>query len=233
METVQYGKQWIEFELIRCQRRTLEIAVLPDSSVVVKAPSTTALDDIHRRVKRRARWIVRQIDWFKQFSPVTPPRRYVGGETHLYLGRQYRLKLLQGESEQVKLIRGYFEVSSNVMPAPATVKALLDEWYRARANQKYQERLALCWPAFARLKLQKPSLTIRRMKTRWGSLSKTGILTLNLSLVRVPLACVDYVITHELCHLVHHDHSARFYQLLEKMMPDWQKRKHRLELALV
>ncbi len=79
MEAVQYGKQWIEFELIRCQRRTLEIAVLPDSSVVVKAPSTTALDDIHRRVKHRARWIVRQINWFKQFSPVTPPRRYVGG----------------------------------------------------------------------------------------------------------------------------------------------------------
>jgi len=64
-------------------------------------------------------------------------------------------------------------------------------------------------------------------------LSKGGTLTLNISLVRAPLECIDYVITHELCHLVHHDHSPRFYQLLEKVMPEWERRKHRLELALI
>jgi len=233
MEVVQYGKQRIEFELIRCQRRTMEIAVLPDSTVVVKAPNSIALNDIHQRVKRRARWVVQQISWFQQFSPVTPPRRYVGGETHLYLGRQHRLKLLQGDSHQVKLIRGYFEVTSTISLDSEMVEQLLNAWYRDKAIQKYQERMALCWPAFARLKLKKPGIAIRRMKTRWGSLSKSGMLTLNFTLIRAPVECIDYVITHELCHLIHHDHSPRFYQLLEKMMPDWQRRKHKLELALV
>jgi hypothetical protein len=71
------------------------------------------------------------------------------------------------------------------------------------------------------------------MKTRWGSLAKSGALTLNTDLVRAPLECIEYVITHELCHLKHHDHSSGFYKLLEKVMPDWEKRKRRLEMALV
>jgi len=78
-----------------------------------------------------------------------------------------------------------------------------------------------------------PRLQVRRNEKRWGSLSRGGILTLNTDLIRAPRECIDYVITHELCHLKCHDHSPEFYRLLEKVMPDWEKRKHKLELALV
>ena len=78
-----------------------------------------------------------------------------------------------------------------------------------------------------------PRLAIRRMKTRWGSMSPNGTLTLNSDLVRAPRECIEYVVTHELCHLKHRHHDAAFYGLLEQHMPDWEKRKHKLELALV
>jgi len=71
------------------------------------------------------------------------------------------------------------------------------------------------------------------MKKRWGSLSRSGLLTLNTDLIRAPQECIDYVITHELCHTLHHDHGAAFYALLVEVMPDWERRKHKLELALV
>jgi hypothetical protein len=71
------------------------------------------------------------------------------------------------------------------------------------------------------------------MKKRWGSLSHNGLLTLNTDLIRAPKACIDYVITHELCHLKHHNHGPNFYRLLEKMMPDWERRKTQLELSMV
>ena len=110
---------------------------------------------------------------------------------------------------------------------------LMWSWYTQRAHEKYAESFERCWPNFERQGLPRPQLKIRRMKTRWGSLSQRGTLTLNVSLIQAPRDCIDYVITHELCHLKHHDHSPAFYRLLEKVMPDWEKRKHKLELALI
>jgi len=77
-----------------------------------------------------------------------------------------------------------------------------------------------------------PKLSIRRMKTRWGSLSPKGTLTLNVALIRAPRECIEYVITHELCHMKHPRHDGAFYKLLERHMPDWERRKHKLEMAL-
>jgi len=86
----------------------------------------------------------------------------------------------------------------------------------------------------AALRLPFPELKIRKMRTRWGSCTRRGVITLNLELVRMPPACIDYVISHELCHLVEFNHSARFYQLQERFVPDWQVRKRELdELARV
>ena len=230
---VTYGGLPIHYEVFYVSRKTLEIAVHPDSRVVVKAPNGTSCEAIESRLKKRARWIRKQQAYFQQFAPRTPPRQYVGGETHCYLGRQYRLKLSEGREEDVKLIRGHFWVTSQDRSDAAQVKELMWSWYTQRAHEKYTESFERCWPNFERQGLPRPQLKIRRMKTRWGSLSQKGTLTLNVSLIQAPRDCIDYVITHELCHLKHHDHSPAFYRLLEKVMPDWEKRKHKLELALI
>ncbi len=228
-----YGGVDLVFELLRTARKTLEIAVHPDGRVVVKAPLDVEIEDVEARVLRRARWIRKQQAYFQQFRPRTPPRQYIGGETHRYLGRQYRFKLMHGEQPSVKLSRGYFWIACQDHRNPVEVRRLLWQWLTKRAHEKFAESFERCWPHFSRQGLPRPTLKIRRMKTRWGSLSESGTLTLNVSLIQAPRECIDYVITHELCHLKHPDHSPAFYGLIEKVMPDWEKRKHKLELSLI
>jgi predicted metal-dependent hydrolase len=231
--TVKYGKEQIQFNVLYSVRKTLGIEVYPDSNVVVKAPLGTDPAEVQKRVFKRVRWILRQQHYFRQFDPRTPARQFVGGETHLYLGRQFRLTISTGNQDSVKLTRGYFSVEVKSTVSSKKVKTLLDSWYSAKAAVRFEGSLSHCWPYFDKLGLMKPRMQIRRMQKRWGSLSKSGTLTLNTDLIRAPKECIDYVITHELCHIQCHDHSSDFYRLLEKVMPDWEKRKHKLELVLV
>ncbi len=231
--SVRYGDAVIEFELVRASRATLEIAVLPDSSVVVKAPGDAGEADVLARVERRARWILRQQRYFAQFQPRTPPRRYVGGETHLYLGRQYRLAIEESDAEGVRLIAGWFRVTVVGDSSPERIRSLLERWYLEKAQRRLPERMAECLQRFPFAALEPPTLRLRRMRTRWGSLSDAGTLSLRPDLVRAPRDCIDYVIIHELCHLVHANHGPEFRRLLQRVMPDWQRRKHMLEVALM
>jgi predicted metal-dependent hydrolase len=230
---ITYGGEVVEYEVLFATRKTLEIAVHPDLRVVIKAPRGTSEIAIQSRARKRARWIKKQRDYFRQFDPRTPPRQYVGGETHRYLGRQYRLKLIESDKPSVKLTGRFFWVSCPDRNDSYQVKTLLEAWYSQKAHEKFVEYFERCWPEFERLNQARPKIQIRRMKSRWGSLSKSDTLTLNVALVQAPRECIDYVITHELCHLLHHDHGPSFYRLLEKVMPDWEKRKHKLELALI
>lgn len=231
--TVVYAHETIPFNVMYADRKTMEIAVHPDSMVVIKAPCGTDFAEVQKRVLGRAGWIRRQLEYFRQFEPRTPGRSYVGGETHLYLGKQYRLKISSGEADVVKLIRGHFHIVVKGNATSDKVKTLLECWYADKSATRFKESYERNWPYFEKLSLAKPRLQIRRMRKRWGSLSKGGILTLNTDLIRAPRECIDYVIIHELCHLHHHDHGPGFYNRIEKVMPDWEKRKHKLELALV
>lgn len=230
--SVRYGGADIEFELVRADRATLEIAVLPDGAVIVKAPLDAREDDVLARVTRRARWILRQQRYFAQFQPRTPPRRYVGGETHLYFGRQYRLAIELGDADGVRLVAGWFRVTAADDSSPERIRTLLERWYAEKAQRRLPERVAECWQRFPSAGLEQPALRLRRMRTRWGSLSSAGTLSLRPDLVRAPRECIDYVIIHELCHLAHADHGPEFRRLLERVMPDWERRKHRLEVTL-
>jgi predicted metal-dependent hydrolase len=231
--TIKYGKSSISYDVVYAERKTLEIAVHPNYSVVIRAPFDAPLDKVEAKVKKRAGWIRRQIDYFKQFDPRTPPREYVGGESHLYLGKRYRLKIEQGIEDRVKLSGGFIFVTSRTKPNPLIVRDLMDNWYRKLATQKFTHFLDELWPRFEVHCFEKPRLQTKHMKTRWGSMSQGGILSVNVNLIRAPRECIEYVIMHELCHMLHHDHSKDFYKLLQKKMPDWEKRKRKLEMALL
>jgi predicted metal-dependent hydrolase len=112
------------------------------------------------------------------------------------------------------------------------VKSLLLRWYRHRARRLFRDRLTACLKHTAAWSIASPKLQIRKMAKRWGSCSAAGTLTLNPDLVRASRACIDYVITHELCHLKYLHHSREFYTLLTAVMPDWQDRKQLLERML-
>jgi predicted metal-dependent hydrolase len=191
------------------------------------------MEEVLSKVEARARWIVKQRRYFEQFLPKLPPRRYVSGETFLYLGRQYRLKIIPG-IHKTTLLRGQFlEVHGPKRTDRRAIRNLVDAWYRAHAKAAFDRRLMRCWESARRHGIARPALRIRRMTRRWGSCGSKGTVLLNTELVRAPVHCIDYVIMHEICHLRWPHHHASFYRLLSLLMPDWKSRKKRLEQVLI
>lgn len=230
--TLIYGTETIRYEVrYLSSRRTLTIEVHPDSRVLVRAPVDCPEALIAERVRKRAAWINRQLAEFERYRPRTPARQYVNGASHLYLGRQYRLKLVSGDAASVKLTRSQLLVALPGEPDPERVKALLHRWYLDRARAVFTEVLEASLSHFKGIK--HPRLIVRTMQSRWGSLSRTGSMTLNVNLVRAPRPCIEYVVVHELCHTRLRDHDARFFKLLGQVMPEWERRKQRLEAALL
>ncbi len=231
--SLKYGREYIVFEVVYTTRKTMEIAVHPDTRIIVKVPIGTAADKIAARLAKRARWIRKQLNYFQQFVPRTPPREYAGGETHLYLGRQYRLKIRKGKESDVKLKGAYFQISIPDQKNRQDVKRLIDDWYKKHARKIFDQRLEICFEKATGLKVTLPNIQLRKMSKRWGSCSQAGYILLTPELIKAPLYCIDYVIMHELCHLKDHTHSHKYYRLLAKFMPDWERRKERLEKAVL
>jgi predicted metal-dependent hydrolase len=233
---VEYGQSIINFSLQFSDRKTVAISVHPDCQVIVAAPNDADLSKVQELVHKRARWIQKQQQYFQQFLPRTPSRSYVSGETHLYLGRQYRIKLATEDKPLLKLSGGHLIIHHPDPSLADNVEAVLYNWYRQRAEQKFRERFKLCLSKFpAKPSIVMPEnqeLHIRKMKSRWGSYAPSGRLTLNLELIKAPTECIDYVIAHELCHAVYPHHGPKFYRLLETVMPDYSTRKAKLELTL-
>jgi predicted metal-dependent hydrolase len=227
-DVVRWGRVEISYEYALSRRKTLTISVHPDLAVTVRAPEETPLEVIREKVRQRGAWIRKSWREFELYLPKQPPRRYVSGETHRYLGRQYRLRAECGDEDSVKCLRGYLHVTTRGEPTPETVRALLAEWYRGHAQRVFHERLVACARRASVEGIEQPPLTIRTMHTRWGSCSKAGRINLNLELIKASKDCIDYVITHELCHLKERHHGPRFWRLLAKLMPDYEARRKKL-----
>jgi hypothetical protein len=230
---VQYGEHEIDVSLFRRDRKTLEIAVEPDTSVSVTAPLDATLDAIEGKVRRRAAWIRRQQRYFMQFLPRTPERQFIAGETFRYLGRHYRLKVIPHIQATVKLRGGYLVVQTHRPQDDEATKELVERWYHERATLKFAERLELNLQRFSDPEVFRPcGIILRTLSHRWGSMSKASRLLLNARLIEAPLDAIDYVITHELCHIAEAHHGPRFVTLLDQVLPDWRRRKDMLERAM-
>ncbi|MFM1960509.1 MAG: hypothetical protein RL588_2026 [Pseudomonadota bacterium] len=230
---VDYGDQQIAVSVVRRARRTLEIAVEPDATVSVAAPHEASVGSIVIKVRRRGAWIRRQQRYFQQFLPRTPERQFVAGETLRYLGRQYRLKIQPHIQQEAKLQRGYLVIQTTQPGSPSVTRNLVEDWYRRRARTKFLERLEFNLQRFPDPELFRPSgLLIRKVGQRWGSMSPRKRLLLNVRLVQAPIDAIDYVITHELCHMAEPHHGPRFLELLQRVLPDWESRKLKLERSM-
>jgi hypothetical protein len=136
---------------------------------------------------------------------------------------------LEGSPEVVTFRRPHILVETRNKSDTGRVKRLLDAWYFKKAKSAIERSLTECLPAFRSHLTAGPQLRLRTMRKRWGSWTAKGIIYLNPELVRFPRSCIDYVVTHELCHLVYGNHGEQFYRLLRRAMPDWEQRKGRLE----
>jgi len=227
--TIQFGSKQIDFHLEYSDRKSLGITVKPDLSVLVKAPVDTSLEKVKEKLRKKAPWIIRQQSFFLYFHPKTPARKYISGETHLYLGRQYRLKFIQNNFESVKLKGKYIEATVN---DKSSAEHLVGEWYLQNAKSKLRIIAQPLIDSFKKYNIEPSSIVLRAMPTRWGSCTPKGKIILNPELIKAPKGCIEYVIIHELCHLVHHDHTQKFIDLQTKEMQDWEKWKMKLEKLL-
>lgn len=232
VQKVNYGSKSIEYNLSFATRKSLGIKVLPDGIVSVVAPDDASIVDISKKVKSKAKWILKQQAFFFSYKPHTPQRKYINGETHLYLGRQYKLQIIEDSVNEVKLYRGAMMVKTKNC-SPEYLEKKINEWYKEKANFHFEELLNNSLKKFNKYKIEKPILEIRLMQKRWGSCTKSGKIILNTELIKSQKGSIEYVIIHELCHLIHHNHNKEFYNLQNHLSPNWEKWKEKLERILV
>ena len=227
---MRYGDRELQFcwRLQDSPGHKARIHVYPDGLVEVETPKGTTLAEAKQALLRRARWVSRHLGDIEEVRAAVLKRQYVSGETVFYLGRRHVLKVISSNGEQsVKMLRGQLQVTTRDTNS-GIVKAELARWYRDRAREVLARRLLAVGERLPWVK-KAPTWLLREMRTQWGSCSPSGTIILNPHLVKTPTRCIDYVILHELCHLQEHNHSAKFYRLLKRSMPDWQQAKMRLD----
>ena len=224
------GAESFHYTLRRSDRRTLGISVLPDGGVVVSAPEAADANQIESVLRKRAFWILDKISEAVLRTPPLPPRKYVSGETHFYLGRQYRLKV-DPNARGTRREEDRIVVGGVPADEPFRIRNRLFRWYETEGRRVFSERLTQCMRTFGQT-CKRPKLKIADMERRWGSyVPSSHSLVLNHVLVQVPIPLIDYVITHEMCHILHPNHGPDFNGLLARLMPDHAQRKAKLELV--
>ncbi len=228
--SINFWSKIIKFTLLQLERKTLAIEVTPDMDVIVRAPLDVSYEAILDRVKKKASWIIKQINFFNDFHPKLTPRKYKSWETFLYLWRQYILKIeLTENKEEIKLKWKNMIV---FVSDKDNVEKTVNKWYLKNAKEKFNIYAEWILKKFENLWVRPNKLIIRSMKTRWGSCSKKWNITLNSELIKAPRWCIEYVLTHECTHLIEFWHTKRFYEIQASQMPDWEKWKNKLEKLL-
>jgi predicted metal-dependent hydrolase len=226
------GSREIAATLCRTDRRVLKIEIEPSGRVTVFAPNDASHEAIEVRCRRKGPWVFRELDRLSAEPAFTPDRRYLSGETHLFMGRAYRLAVERSAEPFVRIDGSRLVVGAREPTDVAHCRRLLTAFYKLEARSLFPSRLSVVFPPFERRGLRRPHLIIRWMTKRWGSFTASGNITLNVDLVRAGPNLIDYVIAHELAHAFHGDHSEDWRNLLSSVLPDWEERKLRLEMML-
>ena len=143
------------------------------------------------------------------------------------------MKIRQGSEENVKLIGQHFVITAAKRGDPSRIKTLLENWYKAHATVLFQRHLDELYGKIKRYGIKEPTLKVRKMTKRWGSCTGSKAILLNIELVKAPMHCIEYVIMHEICHLLVPKHGEKFRRVLSRCMPDWERRKQRLNMVVL
>jgi predicted metal-dependent hydrolase len=230
---IRWGTTQIPYLIRRSARRgTVSVAVEPSGRVVLTAPEATSVERLDRVVQQKARWIVERV---RRGARLVRPsaREFVSGQTVQYLGRSYRLRVVEaGAGVPARFDRGWLVVTvERGLAAGAqagAVRAGLIAWYRPRAEAQLGERVTR-WAE--RLQVRPRDVLVRDPRQRWGSCDPSGIVRLSWRIIQAPPALVDYVVAHELVHLLHRGHTPRFWATLGRVLPEYEALRERL-LAL-
>lgn len=225
-EQIKFGRHLIEFEVQYAKRKTLGIKVNPDTSVVVTVPQDLSREKIHKAVSKKAMWILHQKSYFLGMDTIANDIIAKSGYSINYLGRRYKIVVEIGKKNEVTYKGNLFLITVRKKP---NAQKVFEDWIKQRAYQKITE---IALPVIKKFSTQYDAPTelhFQEMPTRWGSCTVKNKLIFNPRLIHVPKRCIEYVVMHELCHIIHKNHSKDFSDLLTKLMPDWEQRKEKLD----
>lgn len=206
-------------EIIRTRRRKTADIRVEEGAVFIVVPVSTSVEKIDQLLVAKRQWIKEKMALQHELAPATN-KQFVSGEAFPYLGRNYRLKVERGPFAPVKLLQGRLVVQvSEGSQQPHMIRNALVRWYKRQAEQKLRQKVTRYAP---KVGVEPAGVGIKSFKARWGSCTARGKLEFNWKIMMAPNRKVDYVVIHELCHLIHHDHSPEFWRELARVMPDYQ-----------
>lgn len=205
----------------------MALYVHPDKRVEIRMPLLFSVDEIEPFLIKHSRWLFNRLD-LPEKKPVEP-KKFVSGELHYFLGKQYPIEIVASDknsvvfdNEKIVIRQRVDKSTSQQVNLSKSVSDLLDRWYLEQAKRVFREISIPLVESMKKYNVAPKSFAIKKMKTRWGSCSSKGNINLNLHLIKLPEQCIKEVILHELCHLVHFNHSKDFYALMTAEMPDWK-----------
>ncbi|MFG1876108.1 M48 family metallopeptidase [Sphaerisporangium sp. NPDC049003] len=200
------------------RRRSVRLTVERDASVTAVVPPEISRDELAKVVRAKRSWLYGKLAERRELGESRPAREYVSGEGFPYLGRSYRLRIVD-RAREVRLVRGRLELGRG-----GGAEELV-RWYR-RVGETWLKRRVEPWAS--RLGVEVSGLRVLPLGYRWGSCSPSGTVNIHWATMQLPPTLIDYVLVHELAHLLRHDHSAEFWRLVERAMPDFQDRRELL-----
>ena len=225
----EYGNATIPFEVeYSPRRRTVQIAVQGPGKVMVTAPAGRSDQELLDVVSKKGRWITQKLFMMKSMRLEPVFREMVSGETFPYLGRGYRLDLQMDEDAKkpsISLKAGQIKMHSKSMDQEY-LRSHLIAWYRSKAEELISDRVQYY---SGKMGVIPKTVNIKDQKKRWGSCTTTGSLYFNWRSIMAPAPVIDYIVVHELCHLLELKHSTRFWSLLRAVMPEFEARKQWLK----
>ncbi|WP_346936740.1 SprT family zinc-dependent metalloprotease [Clostridium sp.] len=220
----KFGTKEIEFTVGFSNRKTLAIEVETNGEVNVVAPIGASEEEIIKRVKTKAAWIVKKRYEVRNINVNKINREPVNGESYLYLGRNYTIQIIldkQIKDINVRLFRGKFVVTTYTKDEDK-IKGALEKWYREKALQKINERVKYYIHFFNK---QPKSIKVKEQKKRWASCTSKDELLFNWRCAMAPAYIIDYIVVHEMCHMYYKDHSKEFWNMVSEVMPDYANRR--------
>ena len=210
-------------------RKTTDIIIERNGCVVVRPPKGYSPEKVDAVVESKRLWIYRNLAEWKDINATAVVREWVNGETFLYLGRSYRLSLITSQSNDLQLKEGRFCLNRQLIDNGGVdvAKQTFENFYCQKGLQRIKKRVEYFSP---RVGVEPSNITIKEMGFRWASCSKDNVLSFHWKCIMAPPKIIDYVVVHELCHMHFRDHSNAFWNEVDKVMPDYQERKHWLKI---
>ena len=216
----------IQYTLARSRRKTASIYIERDGQITVLVPEKLTAPQIESLIESKRKWIYKNLAEWQDLNARKVDRDYVNGEGFPYLGRSYRLKLVSELPEPLMLKDGYFCLLANNGTIP-DADAAFKEFYRQKGASRIPPRVAYFQ---AKMGVQSKQIKVLDLQHRWASCAPGGNLNFHWKCMMAPLTIIDYIVVHELTHLIHPNHTTAFWNEVDKVMPDFQERKEWLRL---